>query len=73
MRRSRRGQSDDPIAPGAGKIGQVMPETSYTIVDIDRGFAMLCATRYSKPFPPGAMVGWVTLSDLNLLMFRNCR
>lgn len=58
--------------PGTDKVGQLTAGTAYTIVDLQHGYALLRGTRFSKPFTPGATVGWVKVSELHFLMLRNC-
>ena len=59
-------------SPGGQKVGELTAGTSYTVASLRRGYVLLRATRFSKPFAPGATVGWVRSSDVHFLMLRNC-
>ena len=59
-------------SPGGQKVGTLTAGTSYTVVSLPRGYALLRATRFSKPFAPGTTVGWVRAVDVHDLMLRNC-
>lgn len=67
--------SDTPAileSPGGQTVGSLTAGTSYTVVSLRRGYALLRATRFSKPFAQGQTVGWVRVTDLHDLMPRNC-
>lgn len=59
-------------APAGQEVGQLSAGTSYTVVRLRRGYALLRGTRYSKPFAPGQTVGWVRAADVHYLALRNC-
>ncbi len=59
-------------SPGGQTVGTLTAGTSYTVANLRRGYALLRATRFSKPFAPGATVGWVRSVDVHDLRLRNC-
>ena len=59
-------------SPGGQTVGTLTAGTSYTVASLRRGYALLRATRFSKPFAPGTTVGWVRSVDVLFLMLRNC-
>ena len=59
-------------SPGGQTVGVLTTGTSYTVASLRRGYALLRATHFSKPFALGATVGWVRSSEVHLLMLRNC-
>ena len=59
-------------SPGGRTVGTLTAGTSYTVVSLRRGYALLRATHFSKPFALGATVGWVRAADVHDLMLRNC-
>ena len=59
-------------SPGGQLVGRLTASTSYTVVSLRRGYALLRATHFSKPFAPGQTVGWVRATDVHNLMLRNC-
>ena len=59
-------------SPAGQAVGRLTAGTSYTVVSLRRGYALLRATRFSKPFAPGATVGWVRAVDVHFRMLRNC-
>ena len=58
--------------PAGQVVGHLSVWTSYTVVSLRRGYALLRGTRLSKPFAPGQTVGWVKASDVHDLALRNC-
>ena len=58
--------------PAGQKVGSLTAGTSYVVTSLRRGYALLRATRYSRPFAPGETVGWVRTSEVHDLALRNC-
>ena len=59
-------------APAGQKVGSLTAGTSYVVTSLRRGYALLRATRYSRPFVPGETVGWVRTFEVHDLALRNC-
>ena len=59
-------------SPGGQTVGTLTAGTSYTVASLRRGYALLRATGFSKPFTQGQTVGWVRAADVHDLALRNC-
>ena len=58
-----------PEGPVSGKLPA---GGSYSVEAVQRGYAQLVASRYARPLPSGAAVGWVQVSDVHTLASHNC-
>lgn len=65
------------VMPGPGPRARptgrkVAAGGAYTVVARTGGDLQLTATKYSEPYPPGAVVGWVRAAEFLELHPRNC-
>lgn len=59
--------------PAARPTGRRLnPGGAYAVVARTGGDMQIAATKYSEPFPPGAVVGWVRTTEFRQLHLRNC-
>lgn len=52
--------------------GKLPAGGSYSVQTVQRGYAQLAPSRYTRFSPPGAVVVWVQVSDVHTLAIHNC-